>query len=210
MSEYITRKEQYTRGSLDRTALAANPHDQFETWFEEAKRGNSKEANAMTLATASSSGAPSARMLLLKLYDERGLVFFSNYESRKASDLRENPQAALLFYWEDLERQVRIEGRVEKLSAKESDDYFDTRPRGSQLSAIASPQSRVVENRDVLETRQREVEANAEKLVRPDYWGGYRLVPERFEFWQGGLYRLHDRFVYTRRDDLWKIERLAP
>lgn len=166
----------------------------------------------MTLATASSDGAPAARTVLLKSFDEHGFVFFTNYQSRKSRELEANPRATLLFFWSTLERQVRIEGSVEQVSAEESDDYFGTRPRGSQLGAWASAQSREIDSREALERDLAEVTARFEgrEVTRPPHWGGWRVVPSAVEFWQGRANRLHDRLVYRRRGDAWTIVRLAP
>jgi pyridoxamine 5'-phosphate oxidase len=166
----------------------------------------------MTLATASGDGKPSARVVLLKGYDERGFVFYTNYEGRKASELEANPLCALLFYWGELERQVRIEGRASRISNEESDAYFTSRPRGSRLGAWASEQSRSVEDRNILEERVKALEAEYEgrEIPRPPFWGGYRVEPEVIEFWQGRENRLHDRLVYRRTGGRWKMERLQP
>ena len=165
----------------------------------------------MTLATATTDGVPSARIVLLKTFDSRGFVFFTNYESRKGSELRHNPRAALVFHWPKLERQVRIEGRVEQTSRDESQAYFDTRPRGSRIAAWASAQSERIESREALEQSAREIEERfgADAIPVPPFWGGYRVVPSRIEFWMGRANRLHDRFVYER-DGAWKQSRLAP
>jgi pyridoxamine 5'-phosphate oxidase len=166
----------------------------------------------MTLATATPDGRPSARMVLLRGFDERGFCFYSNYESRKAAELAANPRAALVFWWDALERQVRIEGRIERTTREESEAYFHSRPPGSQLSAAASPQSRVIEDRAMLEERVRRLATDSHngQVPLPDFWGGYRLAPEVVEFWQGRPNRLHDRLRYRRAGDAWKIERLAP
>ena len=184
---------------------------QFRVWYAEAQAAQIPDADAMTLATATAEGAPSARMVLLRGLDERGFVFFTNIDSRKARELSANPRAALLFFWGRLHRQVRIEGRVETVSALESDAYFRGRPRGSQLSAWASPQSQVIPNRAFLEERvsQRTAQFPAE-VPRPPFWGGFRVVPDTIEFWQGGENRLHDRLRYRRLDGGWLRERLAP
>jgi pyridoxamine 5'-phosphate oxidase len=190
----------------------SDPLRQFGDWFEQAARAGVRMPEAAAVATASADGAPSARMVLVKGFDERGFTFFSNYESRKGTELAENPRAALLFYWDPMGKQVRIEGPVERTSAQESAEYVRTRPRGSQLSALASPQSRPVAGRDVLERRVAELESRhpGDELPVPRWWGGYRLVPQSFEFWQHRDDRLHDRLRYTRRDGEWTIERLAP
>jgi pyridoxamine 5'-phosphate oxidase len=198
---------------LDEQDLSPDPLSQFAAWFAEAEGAGVREPQAMALATATSEGAPSLRMVLLKEYDERGFVFFSNYASRKGSELAGNPRAALLFHWDPLGRQVRIEGPVERVSAPETAAYVRSRPRGSQLSALASPQSQMVADRSVLEHRVADLEERygEGELPLPENWGGYRLFPEAIEFWQQRSDRLHDRLRYCRGDgDGWSIERLAP
>ena len=187
--------------------VAADPLDQFRTWFREAE-GAVDTAEAVALATATPRGAPSARMVLLKRADERGFAFFSGYDSRKGRELAANPNAALLFYWHLLGRQVRIEGVVERLPADESDAYFESRPSASRLSAAASPQSEVVGSREELEARVRELEGA--DVRRPESWGGFLLVPHTYEFWQHRENRLHDRLRYRRSGETWVLERLAP
>ena len=189
-----------------------DPVVQFHNWFEKAIEADLHEPNAMILATSSIEGNPSARAVLLKGYDERGFVFYTNYEGRKAGELEANPPCALLFYWGELERQVRVEGRARRISGEESDAYFISRPRGSRLAAWASEQSRPVGSRSILEERVRALEAEYEgrEIPRPPFWGGYRVEPEVIEFWQGRENRLHDRLVYRRTDDGWKIGRLQP
>jgi pyridoxamine 5'-phosphate oxidase len=205
-------RKEYTRSGLQKSALAPDPIDQFRKWFDEALTANLHEPNAVTLATASPDGNPSARVVLLKGYDERGFVFYTNYEGRKARELEANPSCSLAFYWGELERQVRIEGHAARVADKESDAYFASRPRGSRIGAWASEQSRVVEDREELEDRLRKLEAEYEgrEIPRPPFWGGYRVEPERMEFWQGRENRLHDRLSYTRRNGGWKIHRLQP
>ena len=187
--------------------VAADPLRQFRAWFAEASE-TVDVPEAVALATAARSGAPSARMVLLKGADERGLRFFSGYESRKGRELADNPQAALLFYWQPLGRQVRIEGVVQRLPAAESDEYFMSRPPASRLSAAATPQSEVVASRDELEARVRALEGT--DVRRPEGWGGFLLVPHTYEFWQHRENRLHDRLRYRRVGESWKLERLAP
>ncbi|MDQ6817613.1 MAG: pyridoxamine 5'-phosphate oxidase [Actinomycetota bacterium] len=189
-----------------------DPLRQFAAWFEHAERAGVRAPEAAAVATASAGGEPSARMVLVKRFDERGFVFFSNYESRKGMELAENPHAALLFYWDLLGKQVRIEGPVQRTSAQDSADYVRTRPRGSQPSALASPQSRPITDRKVLERRVAELEAShgGEELPVPEWWGGFLLMPKTFEFWQHREDRLHDRLRYSLRDGEWQIERLAP
>ena len=190
-----------------------SPFAQFTRWFDQAARHGIRVPEAATLATATKEGVPSARIVLVKLHDESGFVFFSNYESRKGRELAANPSAALMFHWDPLGRQVRVEGRVERTSPEESARYARSRPRGSQLSALASPQSEVVEGREVLERRVAELAAEYEggDLPEPESWGGFRLTPDSLEFWQHREDRLHDRLRYTRQADRgWLIERLAP
>ena len=205
-------RKEYTRAGLDRGDVDPDPMVQFHEWFERVLRAGLHEPNAMTLATATGDGRPSARVVLLKGYDERGFVFYTNYEGRKARELEANPLCALLFYWGELERQVRIEGRASRLSGEESDAYFLSRPRGSRLGAWASEQSRQVESRSILEERVQALEAEYEgrEVPRPPFWGGYRVEPGVIEFWQGRENRLHDRIVYRRAEAGWKIERLQP
>ncbi|MEX3555463.1 MAG: pyridoxamine 5'-phosphate oxidase [Burkholderia gladioli] len=204
----------YSRASLDEADVASDPIRQFDKWFKEALDAQLPEPNTMTLATVDADGRPSARIVLIKDVDQRGFVFFTNYESRKGREIAHNPHAALLFYWIELERQVRIEGRIEKTSAAESDSYFASRPVGSRIGAWASEQSAVIANREVLEARERDFGARyGENPPRPPHWGGYRLVPEAIEFWQGRPSRLHDRLRYLRDpagSDTWTIERLSP
>ena len=205
-------RKEYTRAGLREGDVDPDPIVQFHEWFEKVIEADLHEPNAMILATATGEGRPSARTVLLKGYDERGFVFYTNYEGRKARELEANPLCALLFYWGELERQVRIEGRASRLSAEESDAYFLSRPRGSRLGAWASEQSRPVEDRSVLEERVKALEAEYEgrEIPRPPFWGGYRVEPEVIEFWQGRENRLHDRLVYRRDEERWKIERLQP
>jgi pyridoxamine 5'-phosphate oxidase len=208
----LTGHEQFVRGDLHESQVAADPVEQFRRWFDQAL-ASVPHAEAFTLATATTDGLPSARVVFLRQFDERGFVFYTNYDSRKGHELLENPRAALVFYWEPLERQVRVEGDVEQVTAAESDAYFAGRPRGSCLAAWASQQSRVVPSRETLELRVRELEGQYEgqPVPRPPHWGGYRVRPRLIEFWQGRLNRLHDRLCYRRADDGgWVLERLAP
>ncbi len=193
----------YERGVLDETSVAADPVVQFRTWLDEAFAAGVSEPNAMTVATVDAAGRPSARVVLLRGYDERGFVFFTNYESRKGRELSGRPEAALLFFWPSLERQIRIEGSVVLLAPADSDAYFSERPRGHRLSAWASPQSRVVASRAALEQRMQAAEQRFEghEVERPPYWGGYRVIPRSFEFWQGRRNRVHDRIVYQLQDE---------
>ena len=217
-------RQSYDVPPLNPADLAGDPFEQFAAWFAAAQESGIREPNAMTLATADATGAPSARTVLLKAIDDanhptRGLVFYTNYGSSKARDLADNPRAALNFHWDETNhggqtvRTVRIAGSVQKVSAQETADYFQSRPRGSQLGAWCSHQSEVIASRDVLEIRQRELEAQYPgdtPIPVPPFWGGYRITPTRFEFWQGQTSRLHDRFRYTRADNGWQIERLSP
>ncbi|MGU7781666.1 pyridoxamine 5'-phosphate oxidase [Burkholderia sp. PU8-34] len=204
----------YSRASLDEADATPNPFAQFDRWFKEALAAKLPEPNTMTLATVGDNGRPSARIVLIKGVDERGFVFFTNYESRKGHDLAANPYAALLFYWIELERQVRIEGRIEKTTSEESDRYFASRPIGSRIGAWASEQSAVIDSRATLEAREKEISARyGDDPPRPPHWGGYRLVPDSLEFWQGRPSRLHDRLLYTRdaaAQHGWTISRLSP
>jgi pyridoxamine 5'-phosphate oxidase len=205
-------RKEYTSAGLDKADVDHDPIVQFHRWFENAVEADLHEPNAMILATATTGGKPSARTVLLKGYDERGFVFYTNYEARKAGELETNPRCALLFYWGELERQVRIEGRASRLSGEESDAYFASRPRGSRLGAWASEQSRPVEARRILEERVTALDAEYEgsEIPRPPFWGGYRVEPDTIEFWQGRESRLHDRLVYLRNEGEWKIVRLQP
>jgi pyridoxamine 5'-phosphate oxidase len=207
------RQTQCSRETLRKADLPPDPIEAFRAWMEEALRAGVVQANAMTLATVSPDGRPAARIVLLREFDARGFCFYTNYESRKGRDLAQNPWAALVFWWEALSRQVRVEGQVEVLTAVESDAYFASRPRGSRLGAWASSQSQPITGRAVLEDRLRELESTyvEEEPPRPTFWGGYRVRPVRMEFWQSGLHRLHDRFEYRRNDDAsWILQRLAP
>ena len=207
------RREYETQG-LDRADLHHDPIEQFATWFSTAVNSELPDANAISLATATPDGRPSARIVLLKGFDQRGFVFFTNYKSGKGQELEANPQAAFVVYWVQLERQIRGAGRVEKTSRAESETYFAGRPRGSKLGAWVSHQSEVIDARRILDARLAEMTerfARQDDIALPPHWGGYRIVPETIEFWQGRANRLHDRFRYTRQqDDSWTIERLAP
>ncbi len=209
----IETHKQPVSNILDETKVPANPVALFRRWFNEAIASGSRLPDSMTLATATKDGKPSARMVLLKGVEDSGFVFYTNYNSRKARELDENPRAALVLYWSQLDRQVRVEGIVERISGAESDEYFQTRPRESQLGAIASPQSEVIESRKVLEERFRALDKQYgdQPVDRPGHWGGYRLKPELVEFWQNREGRLHDRILFERQaDGSWIIQRLAP
>ncbi|WP_375480328.1 pyridoxamine 5'-phosphate oxidase [uncultured Nostoc sp.] len=206
-------RKDYTLEGLSELEIDLNPFIQFKKWFDQALAAQLPEPNAMTIATATPDGKPSARMVLLKNFDERGFTFFTNYNSHKGQELAENPQAALVFWWAELERQVRISGYVEKVSETESDQYFHSRPPNSRLGAWVSNQSEVIESREVLERRLQEFQSKYEnqEIFRPPHWGGLRVIPTEIEFWQGRPSRLHDRLLYSRLDNgTWKIERLSP
>jgi pyridoxamine 5'-phosphate oxidase len=205
-------RREYVRGPLEREHLDPDPIAQFERWFDEACQDVDTEPNAMTLATVDSAGAPAVRMVLLKFFDRNGFVFFTNLESRKAVHIDSNPEVALLFWWPQLERQIEISGVAERISNVEAAKYFVTRPRGSQLGAWVSEQSHVLTSRKALEMKLEEMKrkfANRE-VPLPSFWGGYRVVPNAIEFWQGQADRLHDRFQYVREGERWRIQRLAP
>jgi pyridoxamine 5'-phosphate oxidase len=209
--EIANLRKSYERDELDETASAADPLRQFEHWFQQALSAELPEPNAMTVATVAADGRPSTRVVLIKGYDARGIVWYTNYDSRKGRELAGNPFAALQFHWVELERVVRIEGRVEKVSAEESDAYFQSRPLDSRIGAWASPQSQVIESRAVLVANA--ARYGAQFLLqppRPPHWGGFRLVPDRWEFWQGRKSRLHDRLRYRLDAGQWLRERLAP
>lgn len=210
--ELADLRKEYTQRGLHETEAADDPVEQFRRWFEQAVSAQLPEPNAMTLATCTPDGRPSARIVLLKGYNGNGFTFFTSYEGRKAKELDSNPRAALVFYWPELERQIRIEGTIERTSSEESDAYFATRPRNSQLGAWASSQSSVVASREVLERRWAELQARYanQPVPRPPHWGGYRLIPTVFEFWQGRPSRLHDRLRYRRSPTGWVRERLSP
>jgi pyridoxamine 5'-phosphate oxidase len=205
-------RREYARHRLDEASVGPDPLVEFGRWFDEALEAQVLEANAMTLATATTDGSPSARTVLLKGFDERGFVFFTDYRSRKGVELKTNPRAALVFYWPELERQVRITGEVETIPRTESEAYFRTRPRGSRISAWVSHQSQVIPSRKVLEEQVPQIERKypGDDVPLPPYWGGFRVTPATIELWQGRESRLHDRIRYVRDGDGWRIERLSP
>ena len=215
MSAHESLRQSCITNGLDESDVVANPIDQFDRWFSEMKEnvpGDWFEANAMTLATSSSTGHVTARVVLLKIYDQEGFVFFTNYDSEKGNQLAENPQAALCLHWPFLQRQIRIEGAVTQVSEELSDSYFQSRPRGSQIGAVASGQSQPLSSRAELAERAKEVEAEfaGQQVPRPKNWGGYRVSPSKIEFWQGRENRLHDRLVYTQEADGWSLRRTSP
>jgi pyridoxamine 5'-phosphate oxidase len=202
-------RKDYTKHRLNEVEVNDDPFQQFAAWLKDAQNSHIPEPNAMTLATCTTNGKPSARIVLLKEINTEGFIFYTNYESRKGKEIEENPQAALLFFWDVLERQVRIEGIIKKTDEATSDAYFDSRPLESRIGAIISAQSRIVESRKVLEElfEQKRKEGN---FKRPNHWGGYILIPDYFEFWQGRPNRIHDRIAYTKCEPTWLIQRLAP
>ncbi len=210
--EFKDLRRDYKFSQLRRHQLADSPFRQFLDWFADTRQANIIEANAMALATVTPEGKPSCRTVLMKEFDEQGLVFFTNYHSRKSCHLAATPYAAVTFLWKELERQVNIEGEVTKISREEAKKYFAARPRGSQLSALASPQSTVIASRQVLEEAYAALEKKYtdQEIPLPPSWGGFRLHPRRFEFWQGRKDRLHDRFCYTLQGAAWQLDRLAP
>jgi pyridoxamine 5'-phosphate oxidase len=211
MSIADLRKE-YSRASLSESSVSADPFAQFAKWFNEAVAAKIPEPNAMSAATVGANGRPSSRILLVKHFDQRGFVWFTNYDSRKGRELQKNPFAALLFHWAELERQVRIEGRVERIAAEESEAYFHSRPLKSRLGAVASHQSELISDRETLEARYADAaQQYGDHPPRPEQWGGYRLMPDSVEFWQGRRSRLHDRILYTmEQDGSWQRRRLQP
>jgi pyridoxamine 5'-phosphate oxidase len=207
-------RRDYMLKSFDESDASANPFEQFTGWWEEATSADIDEVNAMTLATINGAGKASARIVLLKGYTPEGFIFFTNYDSAKGKEISENNQVALLFFWKELERQVRIDGAAIKIPAADSDAYFHSRPPGSRIGAWVSPQSQVIPNRQFLEDSYKQIAAlypDESKVKRPEHWGGYIVIPETFEFWQGRSSRLHDRLQYTKQpNNSWKRERLAP
>jgi len=204
-------RREYKLAELHESEVSKDPIEQFKIWFDQAVHAQAIEVNAMTLATIDEFGFPSARIVLLKSVEERGFIFFTNYQSHKGQDLEANPMAALVFFWPILERQVRIKGIVEKVEAQLSDEYFHSRPIGSQLGAWASPQSEVIDGRTVLENNLKRASIQyGDNIPRPPHWGGYLVIPNELEFWQGRPNRLHDRIRYTKKNGNWQIDRLAP
>ncbi len=203
-------RKEYTQAALNVKNIYDDPLQQFGKWFEEALDAELPEVNAMHLGTCDANGKPHGRIVLLKAYDARGFVFYTNYNSQKGAELSAQPFASLTFFWAELERQVRIEGPVEKVSAEESDAYFKSRPLGSQIGALASPQSQQIESREWLESRFQQIQSAQHHFDRPEYWGGYMVQPELFEFWQGRPGRLHDRLLFKQSGEQWVVERLAP
>lgn len=212
MKKLFEFREEYKIGELNEAEVKANPMEQFQVWLQAAIDSEVPEPNAMTIATCTANGKPSARVVLLKEINKNGFVFFTNYLSRKGRELLENPFAAIVFDWHSIERQIRVEGRVEKLSALDSDVYFNERPREAQIGAWTSPQSKILGSREELEQLQASFEKkfNDRKIFRPSYWGGFILLPTTIEFWQGRPGRLHDRIVYHRTEEGWTLHRLAP
>ncbi len=206
--DYIRRE--YTSEEFNERNVNLDPIKQFRDWFLEAVESKIEDINAMTLASSTVGGIPSVRIVLLKHFDNTGFTFYTSYDSRKGTELKTNPVAAILFYWKELNRQVRIEGKIEKTSGSESDEYFNSRPVESQRSAIISPQSFIIESREYLEEKQKEYKSSNLKIQRPSNWGGFRLIPTYLEFWQGRPNRLHDRIVYELAGNNWRISRLAP
>jgi pyridoxamine 5'-phosphate oxidase len=205
-------RQEYRSAELLESDVDANPIVQFEKWFKEALSAQLYEPNVMTLATSDRFGKPSARIVLLKGFDQNGFTFYTNYNSHKGRELKENPQATLVFFWAELERQIRINGVVSKVDAQVSDDYFHSRPKGSQIGAIASPQSQAIEDREMLVQKVEELNTkySETEVPRPEHWGGYLVEPLQMEFWQGRPNRLHDRIIYEMLDGSWKTNRLAP
>ncbi|MDD3189793.1 MAG: pyridoxamine 5'-phosphate oxidase [Fermentimonas sp.] len=212
MSNLYQMRQEYAAGSLNEEEMASDPIQEFGDWMNAAISAGLSEPNAMTVATATPEGKPSARVVLLKEFNNEGFVFFTNYHSRKGKELKSNPFAAVLFDWHDIERQVRIEGMVEKLSEEDSDEYFESRPESAKIGAWASPQSRIIKNREEIEKLQEEIEDQFDELPvhRPGHWGGYLIRPTTIEFWQGRPNRMHDRIVYYKTEEGWTMHRLAP
>ncbi|RYY69125.1 MAG: pyridoxamine 5'-phosphate oxidase [Chitinophagaceae bacterium] len=212
MSNIADIRKDYKQQTLNEGDVAADPIEQFAKWWEDATSSDIEEVNAMTLATANTAGRPSARIVLLKGFDAKGFVFYTNYNSHKGMDIAANPYASLVFFWKELERQVRVEGKIEKVAAADSDAYFNSRPLSSRIGAWASPQSSVIPSRDTLEKNVQQLEEKmaGTAISRPEHWGGYIVRPDKIEFWQGRPSRLHDRIQYSKQGGSWELERLAP
>jgi len=205
-------RREYTRGELNEKSVSVDPFDQFAKWFQQATHSDIEDVSAMSLATTDKEGKPSVRIVLLKKFDENGFMFFTNYQGRKAKELHVNPYAALLFYWKELDRQIRIEGTIKKSSSSESTEYFDSRSLESRISAVISPQSETIPSRRFLEDKWVEYlkRIDEEGIHRPEEWGGFKVIPQRIEFWQGRPNRLHDRILYLKTKSGWEVSRLAP
>lgn len=213
MKDLSSIRKEYSKATLDQKSVAVNPLDQFDVWFNEAVTAQVPEPTAMNLATVNDQGRPTSRIVLLKGIENEKFVFYTNYQSRKGKDLDQNPACALTFFWPELERQVRIEGTVQRIDHKRSEEYFQSRPRASQIGAWSSPQSTMIANRNLLEERVKQMEERfkgQEILPRPNQWGGFEVEPLIIEFWQGRESRLHDRILYTKTESVWEINRLAP
>lgn len=213
MNDIASLRKEYSKAVLDAKTVSQEPISQFTKWFEEAVAAKVPEPNAMNLATINENGRPASRIVLLKGVEDHKFVFYTNYQSRKGKELDGNPACSLTFFWPDLERQVRIEGVASRIDEKRSEKYFQSRPRGSQVGAWASPQSSLIADRSLLEERAKQIEAKFEGqnvLPKPNQWGGYEIEPLMIEFWQGRPSRLHDRILYTKEDGVWRINRLAP
>ena len=212
MDDIAAIRKDYRLQTLLEKDVNANPIQQFEIWWQQAKESNIEEPNAMTLATCNKNGRPSARIVLLKGIHENGFIFYTNYDSRKGKEIDENPFVSIVFFWKELERQIRIEGNIKKITAQENDAYFASRPMASRIGAWSSPQSQVIPSRDILEKKMAEntERFQSNEITRPENWGGYTVMPAVVEFWQGRPGRLHDRLQYTISNGGWKIERLAP
>lgn len=210
--EIANLRNEYAKAALDIHETAESPIQQFRNWFQEALQAQVPEPSAMIVSTSTPDGKPSARVILLKDVTEQGFVFFTNYNSRKGHEIEKNPCAAFTFFWPELERQVRIEGKLEKIDAQSSDDYFNSRPRGSKIGAWASPQSEEIPDRGMLEIKEKNLQESFEgkEIPRPEHWGGYELIPDHLEFWQGRQSRLHDRIVYEKTNNRWTKKRIAP
>jgi pyridoxamine 5'-phosphate oxidase len=213
MQNIADLRKEYSRSSLDVSSIIKDPIKQFEKWFDEALKAGVTEPNAMHLATVNENGRPSSRIVLLKGIDNNNFIFYTNYQSRKGKELESNPACALTFFWPDIERQVRIEGIGSRVEGSLSDEYFQSRPRGSQVGAWSSPQSAIIQDRDILEQRVTQIEEKFKDhkvLPRPNQWGGFQVEPFLIEFWQGRASRLHDRIQFTKIDSIWRVDRLAP